>query len=90
MTNTIHGRIHDRGAWRVMVGTVGPKWITFASFDDGGVIKLRKAPAKDARLVKPIVDNRDSSTPGALARRMLWGRRKGMAKRVRKFLEALM
>ena len=86
---TIHGRIFYRDAWRVMVGRVGPKWISFAFFDDGGEIKIRKVPRKDARHVKPVRDNRDSSTSSAFAKRMLRGRRKGMKKPVRKFLEAI-
>lgn len=90
MMNTIHGRIYYDHAYRVMVGLVGPKWIKFCYFADGGRLKIRKAPAKEARYITAIRDNRDNTTAEALARRFLWGRRKGMNKEVRRFLDRVL
>lgn len=88
--NTIHGKIFYDNAYRVMVGLVGPKWIKFCYFADGGRLKIRKAPTKEARYITAIVDRRDNTTSEALARRFLHGRRKGMDKKVRKFLNRIL
>jgi hypothetical protein len=80
----IGGTLYCFGGHRVVTGLQGPKWMHVAAFHDGGVIKVKRLPARDARHIRPLAK---LNTPQAIATRMLWRRRTKVTKRVRAFLE---
>ncbi len=88
--NTVYGKLYYANAYRVIVGIVGPKWIRFCYFHDGGELKIRRVPKAEGRFITQFKDNRPPLTSAAAAaKRFLRGRTRGPNKRVRAFLDRI-